>query len=153
MHSAWFRSTFLRALMFLQITDGLPNFWEELILKNVWIIWSTPSVFQSQKFYGTKFFIIHYMSVHSAWSRGTFLRALIFLQIKDGIPNFWGEPILKSVWIIWSPLLYFNFKSFLDLKALSSIAFQCILHDSGVPISEPWYFYKLRMGDVVSGGN
>ena len=35
----------------------------------------------------------------------TFLRTRKFLQIKE------GEPILKILWIISSPILYFNFKS------------------------------------------
>ena len=91
--------------------------------------------------------------MHSAWFRSTFLRVLKFLQIKEGGPNFWGEPILQNVWIIWSPLLYFNFKSFLDPKSSSFIRFQCILHDWGVLFSEPWNFCKLRRGDLISGGN
>ena len=91
--------------------------------------------------------------MHSAWFRSTFLRALKFLQIKEGGPNFWGEPILQNVWIIWSPLLYFNFKSFMDPNSSSFIRFQCILHDSGVLFSESWNFYKLKRGDLISRGN
>ena len=91
--------------------------------------------------------------MHSAWFRSTFLRVLKFLQIKEQGPNFWGEPILQKVWIIWSPLLYFNFKSFLDPNSSSFIRFQCILHDSGVLFSESWNFYKLKKGDLISGGN
>ena len=91
--------------------------------------------------------------MHSAWFRSTFFRVLKFLQIKEGGPNFWGEPILQKVWIIWSPLLYFNFKSFTDPNSLSFIRFQCILHDSGVLFSESWNFYKLKRGDLISVGN
>ena len=76
----------------------------------------------------------------------TFLRVLKFLQIKDGGPNFWGEPILENVWIIWSTLVDMNFKSFMQQNSLSLIRFQCILHDSGVLFSEPWNFYKLGRG-------
>ena len=89
----------------------------------------------------------------SAWFRSTFLRVLKFLQIKEGGPNFWGEPILQNVWIIWSPLLYFNFKSFLDPNSSSFIKLQCVLHDLGVLFSESWNFYKLKKGDLISGGN
>ena len=89
----------------------------------------------------------------SAWFRTTFFRVLKFLQIKEGGPNFLGEPILQKVWIIWSPLLYFNFKSFMDPNSSSFIRFQCILHDSGVLFSESWNFYKLKKGDLISGGN
>ena len=88
--------------------------------------------------------------MHSAWFRSTFLRVLKFLQIKEGGPNFWGEPILQKVWIIWSPLLYFNFKSFLAPNSSSFIRFQYVLHDSGVPLSESWNFYKLKRGDLIS---
>ena len=91
--------------------------------------------------------------MHCAWFRSSFVRVLKFLQIKEGGPNFWGEPILQNVWIIWSPLLYFNFKSFMDPNSSSFIRFQCILHDSGVLFSESWNFYKLKTGDLISGGN
>ena len=110
-----------------------------------------PSVFQFYKFYGQYFSIIHLILMHSAWFGSTFLRVLKFLQIKEGGPNFWGEPILQNVWIIWSPLLYFNFKSFLDPNSSSFIAFQCILHDSGVLFEESWNLYKLKRGDLISG--
>ena len=92
--------------------------------------------------------------MHSASFRSTFLRVLKFLEIKEWGPNFWGgEPILQKVWIIWSPLLYFKFKSFVDPNSLSFIRFHCILHDSGVLFSESWNFYKLKRRDLVSGGN
>ena len=91
--------------------------------------------------------------MHSAWSRSTFRRVLKFLQIKEEAPNFLVEPILQNVWIIWSPLLYFNFKSFLDPNSSSFIRFQSILHESGRLFSESWNFYKLKRGDLISGGN
>ena len=91
--------------------------------------------------------------MHSAWFRSTFFRVLKFLQIKEGGPNFWGEPILQKVWIIWSPLLYFNFKNLMAIISSSFIRFQCILHDSGLLFSESWNFFKLKRGDLVSGGN
>ena len=89
----------------------------------------------------------------SAWFRSTFLSVFKYLQIKEGRSNFWGEPILQKVLIIWSILLYFNFKSFLDPNSLSFIRFQCIVHDSGVPFSESWTLYKLKLGDLFSAGN
>ena len=87
------------------------------------------------------------------WFRSTFLRILKFLQIKEGRPNFLGEPILQNVWIIWCPLLYFNFESFMDPNSLSFIRFQCILHDSGVLFSESFNFCKLKRGDLIFWGN
>ena len=88
--------------------------------------------------------------MHFVWFSSTFLIVLKFLQMKEGGPNFWGEPILEKVWIIWSSLLYFNFKSFTDPNSSSFIRFQCILHDSGVLFSESWNFYKLKRGNLIS---
>ena len=105
------------------------------------------------KFCRPNFFIIHYISMHSSWLWSTFLRVVKFLLIKEGGPNFWGEPILQNVWFIWSPLLYINFKSFLDPNSPSFIRFQSILHESGRLFSESWNFYKLKRGDLISGGN
>ena len=91
--------------------------------------------------------------MHSAWFRSTFLRLSKYLQLKEGGPNFWGEPILQKLWIISSPHLYLKFKSFIDPNSSSFIRFQCTLHDSGVLFSESWNFYKLKRGDQISGGN
>ena len=76
-----------------------------------------------------------------------------FLQIKEWGSNFWGEPILQKVWIIWSTILYFNFQSFMDPNSLSFIRFQYTVHDWGVLFSESWNFYKLKKVDLISGGN
>ena len=100
-----------------------------------------------------KYFMIHYFSMHCAWFGNTFLRAFEFLAIKVWELNFWGKLILENVWIIWSSLLYFNFKSFLDPNSSWFITFQCILHDSGVRYSESRNFYNLKKGDLISGWN
>ena len=91
--------------------------------------------------------------MHFVWFRSTSLRVFKFLQIKEGGPNFWGEPILQNVWIIWSPLLYFNFKSFLDPNSSPFISFQCIFSDSGVLLPGFSNLYKLMRGHLISGGN
>ena len=91
--------------------------------------------------------------MHFVWFRSTFLRVLKFLQIKEWVPNFCGEKILQKVGIIWSSLLYFNFKSFMDPNSSSFIRFQWIPHKSGVLFSEPANMYKLKSGDLTSGGN
>ena len=51
MHSAWFSSTFLRVLKFLQIKEQGPNFWGESILQKVWITWS-PLLYLNFKSFG-----------------------------------------------------------------------------------------------------
>ena len=91
--------------------------------------------------------------MHSAWLRSTFLRLFKFLQIKEGWPNLSGEPILQNVRIIWSPLLYLDFKSFLDPNSSSFISSQCILNDSKEFLSDFWNFYKLKKGEKISGVN
>ena len=91
--------------------------------------------------------------MHSARIRSNFLRVLKWIEIKEGLPNFWGEPILQKVWIIWSPFWYFNFKSLMDPNFSSFIRNQCILHDSGVLFSECFNFYKLKTGNLNCGGN
>ena len=86
------------------------------------------------------------------WFRSTSLWVFKFLQIKEGGFNFWGKPIFQNIWILWSPLLHFNFKSFPDPNSSSFIKFQSILHESGRLFSESWNFYKLKRGDLISGG-
>ena len=89
----------------------------------------------------------------SVWVRRIFVGLLKFLQTEESGPNFWGEPILQEIWIIWSSLLYFNFKSFMDPNFLSFIRFQCIFYHSVVLCWESWNFYKLKREDLISGGN
>ena len=87
--------------------------------------------------------------MHFVWFRSTSLRVFKFLQIKEGVPNFWGEPILQNVWIIWSPILYFNFESFLHENSLSFIRFQCALHDWGVIFSKSGNICILKTGNLI----
>ena len=87
------------------------------------------------------------------WFRRAILRVLKFLKIKEGGIISWGEPVLQSGWIILSPLLYFNFKSFNNPISSSFIRLQCILHNSGVIFSDFWNFVKLKRGNQISGEN
>ena len=89
----------------------------------------------------------------SSWFRSTFLRVFKFLQIKEGGSRFWREPNLHRVSIIWSPILHFNFKSFMVPYLSSFIWFQCIVYDPGLLFSEFSNFYKLKSSDVISGEN
>ena len=91
--------------------------------------------------------------MHSAWFRSIFVRVLKFLQIKEGEHNFCGEPVLQKVWIIWSPLLYLNFKNFTDRNSSSFIRYQCIFHDSGVPFSDFLDLDKLKREELISRVN
>ena len=112
----------------------------QALLKNSWIIWSPLLYFDFQTFKdpNSSSFIRFPCVLYD--SDDFFVRLLKFLQITDGGPNFWGEPILQKVWIIWSTLLYFNFKNLMDPNSSSFIRFKCIRHDSGVPSSGFWNF-------------
>ena len=72
---------------------------------------------------------------------------------QRGGDKFLGKPILQNVWIILFNLLYYNLKKSIDPNSSSFMTIQCILHDSGVLFSEPWCFYKLQTGYLISGRN
>ena len=120
------------------------------ILPKVWIILS-PFCISILKVLSTKMFIIHYISMHYAWFRSNFLRHSKFLQIKEGPPYFLGRQFRRKSEVFGTPLLYFNFKNFMDPNSLSFIRLQCILHDSGLPFSDIWNFCKLKWGNLISG--
>ena len=75
-----------------------------------------------------------------------------FSKLKWGDLISWGEPVLQSGWIIWSPLLHLNLKSFKDPNSSLFIRFQCILHGSGVLFSEFLNFQEIKRGDLISWG-
>ena len=152
MHSARCRSIFQKVLKFLQIKEGgLISGWNQFCRKSE--LFGPPFCISILKVLWTQILCHSIDCKHSTWFSSTFLRVFKFLQIKEGESNFWVEPILQKVWVIWSSLLYFNFKSFLDPNSLLLIRFQCIVHDSGVLLSESWNFYKLKRGNLVSGLN
>ena len=133
--------------------EGGPNLLGEPILQNGWIIWSPlpyfnfknlrdPNSSSSSRFQC----ILHDSAVlFSVFSN--------FLKLKMAELISLGEPILQNGWIIWSPLVYFNFKSFRDPNSSSSSRFQCILHDSAVLFSVFADFLKWKRGDLISWGN
>ena len=89
--------------------------------------------------------------MYFVWFTSTSLRVLKFVQIKGEGFNLCGEPIFQKVWIIWSPLLYFNLKSSMDPNYSSFIRFQSIMHELGKVLWESSNFYKLKMGDIICG--
>ena len=76
-----------------------------------------------------------------------------FYKLKSGVLISVTNQFCRISELFGSPLLYFNFTSFLDPNSSSLIRFQCILHDSGVPFSGFWNFYKLKSGDLISSAN
>ena len=140
-------------LKFPEIKEEGPNFLGEPVLQNVWIIWSPVLYFNFKSFLNPNSLSFLRFQCSLYESGVLFSGFSNFLKIKEGGFNFWGEAILQNVWIIWSPLLYFSFKSFLDPNSVPFICFQCILCDSGVLLSGFSNFCKLRSGDLISGGN
>ena len=151
MHSAWFRSIFPRVLKFLQIKEGGDLISESNQFSRKSELFGHPFCISILKGLWSQIFC------HSLDLDAFHLIQEYFSQSPEisanetGGPNFWGEPILQKVCIIWSPLLYFNFKSFMEPNSWSLIRFQCIVHDSWVLFSESWNFYKLKRGDQISG--
>ena len=152
MHSAWFRSVFLRILNIYKLNRAdLLSGGNQFCRKSE--LFGPPFSVSILKVLRTQ--ILRHLLNFNAFCmiQECFSQNIEYLQIKQGGPSFWGEPILQKVWIIWSLLLYLNFKGFVDPKSSSFIRFQCILHDSEVLFSESWNFYKLKRGDPISGGN
>ena len=153
MHSAWFRNTFLRVLKFLQIKE------EDLISQG-------NQFCRKSQLFGPPLLYFDFTSFEDPNS-SSFIRFLCILndsrelfsepwnfsKLKSGDLISGRESILQKLWIIWSPLLCFNFKSFMDPKSSSLIRFHWILHDSRVLFSESWNFYELKRGDLICGEN
>ena len=152
MNFPWFKSTFLRVLKFLQTKERGPDLWGEPILQKVWIIWWEILYMNFKSFVdpnSSSLIRVQCMLHDSGVLLSDFFN---FNKLKSG-RNFWGTPILNKVWIVWSRLLYFNFKSFEYPRFSFFIRFECIMHDSGVPFSEASNFHKIKRGDLISAGN
>ena len=130
MHSTRFNSTFHRFSKFQQIKEGGPNILGRgPILQNGWIIWSPLLYFNFTSLKGpspSSFIRFQCIVLDSAALFTTFEN---FFKLNRGDLISWGQPILQSDWIIWSHLLYFNFKNFKDPKSSSFARFQCIVLD------------------------
>ena len=122
-------------------------------MQNVWIIWSPLLYYNFKSLLDSSSSTFISFQCIFLWFRSTSFRVFKFLQIKLAGPNFWERPTLQNFWTIWSPLLLFNFKSFLDPNSSPCISFQSILYDSGVLLSGFSNFFKLKRGDLIFGGN
>ena len=137
---------------FLKLKRGDQFSWGEPILQNSLIIWSPLLYFNfknlmdpNSSWLGRFQYILHDSAVlFSVFSN--------FLKLKRADLISWWEPILQNGWIIWSPLLYFNFKNLRDPNSSSSGRFQCALHDAAVHFSVFSNFLKLKMGELISWG-
>ena len=91
--------------------------------------------------------------MHSTWFSSAFLRFVKFCQIKEGDLISSGDPILQNGWIIWSPILCFNFRNLKEPNSSSFIRFQFILNDSAVLFSTFWNFVKIKRVVLISSGD
>ena len=126
--------------------------WGEAILQNGWIIWSPLLYFNFRSLKNTNslsFIRFQFILHDSAVLFSAFWK---FIKLMRGDLISWGEPVLQNAWIIWSPLLYFNFRSLNEPNCLSFIRFQCVLHDGVVLFSGFSNFLKLKRGDAISWG-
>ena len=103
--------------------------WGEPILQNGWIILSPLLYFnfKSLKDPNSLSFPRFQSSLHD--SGVLFSDFLNFHKLKTANIISCGEPILQNGWLIWCPLLYFNFKSFEGANSLSFTRCQSILHN------------------------
>ena len=119
----------------------------------MWIIWGPLLYFTFKSFVDPKSLSFLRLQCILHGSRLLFSESSKFWKLKMGIPNFWGETVLQKSWIIWSPFLCFKFKRFLESNILSFIRFQWTVHHLGVPFYDFWISYKLKSGELISGGS
>ena len=150
MHSTWYSSTFLRFLKIHQINKGGPNFLggtnsaERLnyLVPLLYFNFRNLKNPNSSSFIGFPCLLHHSAVLFSGfWN---------FLKLKRGVLISWEEPILQNAWIIWSSLVYFNFRSLNDPNSFSFIRFHFILHDSAIIFSAFRKFIKLMRRDIIS---
>ena len=118
----------------------------EPILENRWVIWSPFLYFNFRNLRESNscsFIGLQWVPIHSPVLLSIFWN---FLKLKRGELISWWEPILQNGLIIWSSLLYFNFRNLKHPKSLSFIRFEWVLHDSPALFSIFWNFLKLRDG-------
>ena len=85
--------------------------------------------------------------------RVLFSESLNCYKLKRGDLISRGNQFCRKSELFGPPVLYFSFKSFMDPNSSSFARSQCIVHGWGVFFPEPWNFYKLKRGDLISGGN
>ena len=144
MGSNWFTSAFLNFLNFPKLKMWNLISWGEPILQNSWIIWSPLLYFNSRNFRdsnSSSFIALPWVPIDSPVLFSIFWN---FLKLKTGDLISWWEQIRKNSWIIWSPLLYFNFRNLKHPNSSSFFRFQWILHDPSALLWIFLNFFKLK---------
>ena len=135
---------------FLKLKRGDLISFVEPILENGWIIWSPLLYFHSKNLKdsnSSSFIALQWVPFDSPVHLSIFWN---FLKLKRGDRISWWKPILQNGWIIWSPLLYFNFRKLKHPNSLSFIRFEWVLHDTPALFSIFWNFLKLKRRDPIS---
>ena len=148
----WFTSTIVSFLRFLQIKEGRPNFlgWTNSVERLHHLVSLLYFSFRNLKDPNSSRFISYQWVLDEA----TLILSIFWnlFKLRRGDLISWGEPILQNGWIIWSPLLYFNFRVLNYSNSWSFIRFQWILNDSQASFSFFWNIVKLRRGDPTCWG-
>ena len=131
---------------FCKLKRGHLISWWEAVLKNGCIIFPPLLYFNFKSFKGqnSSLFIRFPCALHDSEVILSDFKNFHKLKRRNLIS--WWDRILQNGWIIWSPLLYFNLKSFEDPNNAPFIRFQSIQNDSGVLFSDFWSFHKLKTG-------
>ena len=148
MHYWWFRTTFLIVLKFLQIKQWVPNFWEEAIFKNVWIIWSLLLYFNLKRFlHPNSLSFIRFQWIFHDW-RVLFSVFGNFCKLKRGDLVSGGNLFWRKS-ELFGPLFCISI-----LKVLSTEFIRPSLDfTTFYTIQESSNLYKLKKAHVISGGN
>ena len=123
------------------------------ISQKLWIIWSNFLYFNFTSFKDTTSspFVRFQFILHD--SRVLFSKSWNFYKLTRVNLISGGETILQNVWFIWSPLLYLDFKSFMDTISLAFIRFQFILQRFRSNFLIILKFLQIKEGDLIFGGN
>ena len=153
MYFVWFKCTPVRVLKFVEIKEGGFNFCGEAIFQNVWIIWFPLLYFNLKSSMDPNYSsIIRFHSIMHELGKVLWEFSNLYkLKMGDIISR--GDEFCRMSDLFGPPLLYFNFKSFLDPNSAPFISFRCICYDSGVLLSGFSNFYKFKTGDLLSGWN
>ena len=124
MGSDWFTSTFVNFLKFPQIKEGGPNFLDGTNSAK-WLNYLIPLLYFNFRNFresnSLSFIALQWVPIDSPVLLSIFWN---FFKLKTGDLISWWEPVVQNGWIIWSPLLYFNFRNLRDRSSSSFVRFQ-----------------------------
>ena len=109
MRSVWFKRAAVTRLKFLQIKDGWPDF----LVKRIQEILVSLLYFNFKSFKDViSSSIIRFQCILLGWGVPFSYFINLYKLKRKNLISVGRGAILQKIWVIWSPLLYFNFKSF-----------------------------------------